>query len=47
MTRRGAEHVAATVPGCRLLVVENAGHNAYFQRQDLLVAAIRDAVSGT
>jgi len=41
--RRGAEHVAATVPGCRLVVVDDAGHNAYFQRQDLLVAAIRDA----
>lgn len=43
--RRGAEHVAATVRGSRLLVVENAGHNAYFQRQDLLVAAIRTTVA--
>lgn len=40
--RRGAEHVAATVPGARLLVVEDAGHNAYFQRQDILVEAIRN-----
>ena len=45
--RRAAEHVAATVRGSRLLVVENAGHNAYFQRQDLLVAAIRNAGAGT
>jgi len=45
--RRGAEHVAATVHGSRLLVVEDAGHNAYFQRQDLLVAAIRNAGAGT
>lgn len=40
--RRGAEHVAGTVPGARLLVVEDAGHNAYFQRQDILVGAIRN-----
>jgi pimeloyl-ACP methyl ester carboxylesterase len=45
--RRGAEHVAATVPGARLLVVEDAGHNAYFQRQDLLVDAIRSTVAST
>ena len=45
--RRGAEHVAATVPGARLLVVGDAGHNAYFQRQDILVEAIRTAVSTT
>ena len=45
--RRGAEHVAATVPGARLLVVADAGHNAYFQRQDILVEAIRTAVSTT
>lgn len=41
--RRGAEHVAATVLGAGLLVVEDAGHNAYFQRQDILVEAIRSA----
>jgi pimeloyl-ACP methyl ester carboxylesterase len=40
--RRGAEHVAATVPGANLLVVEDAGHNAYFQRQDILVEAVRN-----
>jgi pimeloyl-ACP methyl ester carboxylesterase len=45
--RRGAEHVAATVPGARLLVVEDAGHNAYFQRQDILVDAIRRTVAIT
>ncbi|WP_461188744.1 alpha/beta fold hydrolase [Arthrobacter sp. Z4-13] len=43
--RRGAEHVAATVPGARLLVVEDAGHNAYFQRQDILVEAVRNTVA--
>ncbi|WP_307097916.1 alpha/beta fold hydrolase [Arthrobacter sp. V1I9] len=43
--RRGAEHVAATVPGAHLLVVEDAGHNAYFQRQDILVEAIRNTVA--
>ncbi|MCQ6272402.1 alpha/beta hydrolase [Pseudarthrobacter sp. R1] len=43
--RRGAEHVAATVPGARLLVVEEAGHNAYFQRQDILVETIRNAAA--
>ena len=45
--RRGAEHAAATVPGARLRVVEGAGHNAYFQRQDILVEAIRSTVSTT
>jgi pimeloyl-ACP methyl ester carboxylesterase len=44
--RRGAEHVAATVPWARLLVVEDAGHNAYFQRQDILVEAVRSTVAG-
>ncbi len=44
--RRGAAHVAATVPGSRLHVVENTGHNAYFKPQDLLVAAIRNNVEG-
>lgn len=43
--RRGAEHVAATVPGAHLLVVEDAGHNAYFQRQDILVDAIRNTAA--
>jgi pimeloyl-ACP methyl ester carboxylesterase len=43
--RRGAEHVAATVPGASLLVVEDAGHNAYFQRQDILVEAIRNTAA--
>jgi pimeloyl-ACP methyl ester carboxylesterase len=43
--RRGAEHVAASVPGARLLVVEEAGHNAYFQRQDILVNAIRNTAA--
>lgn len=43
--RRGADHVAATVPGAKLLVVQDAGHNAYFQRQDILVDAIRKAAS--
>lgn len=45
--RRGAEHVAATVHGAHLLVVEDAGHNAYFQRQDILVEAIRNTVAST
>lgn len=45
--RRGAEHVAATVPGARLLVVGDAGHNAYFQRQDILVDVVRSTVSTT
>jgi pimeloyl-ACP methyl ester carboxylesterase len=45
--RRGAEHVAATVPGARLVVVQDAGHNAYFQRQDILVETIRSTVAGT
>jgi pimeloyl-ACP methyl ester carboxylesterase len=43
--RRGAEHVAATLPGARLLVVEDAGHNAYYQRQDILVDAIRNSTT--
>jgi pimeloyl-ACP methyl ester carboxylesterase len=45
--RRGAEHVAATVPGANLLVVEDAGHNAYFQRQDILVETIRSTAAST
>jgi pimeloyl-ACP methyl ester carboxylesterase len=45
--RRGAEHVAATVPGARLVVVQDAGHNAYFQRQDILVETIRSTVATT
>jgi pimeloyl-ACP methyl ester carboxylesterase len=45
--RRGAEHVAATVPGARLVVVQDAGHNAYFQRQDILVETIRSTAAST
>ncbi|WP_163161276.1 alpha/beta hydrolase [Arthrobacter sp. Alg241-R88] len=43
--RCGAEHVVASVPGARLLVVEEAGHNAYFQRQDILVDTIRNTAA--
>ena len=45
--RRGAEHVAATVPNARLVVVQDAGHNAYFQRQDILVETIRSTAAST
>ncbi len=44
--RAGAEETASLVPNTRLVVVEGAAHNAYYQRQDLLLENLRQLVSG-